>query len=215
MEKSWRSTLSNVEFNTFQSMIRRKSELEDRCSRLILVLLEDPLSQSTGKARKLLLLVSAISFLFTIGNLFPNKIDALGIDILIEDRVFIIWIMLILLIYFLLSFNFYSYGDYTLWENKRSQLKNCIEELNKIKRQIRGFKFTEISMEKNLLASTREYKKLMEDTKEAVTDKLMKPRELIFSKYPRESYFLALRIFWEFGLPDFIAIVALILLIIR
>ena len=207
--------MSNDAFNSILNLNRRKLDHEERCNKLILALLEDTLSLSTAKARKLLLLVSAISFLFTIGDFFPSKIDALGINIPIEDRIIIIRIMLILLIYFLLSFNFYSYGDYTSWENKRSQLRNWIEELNAIKTKIKGYQHKNALAEKDPLSSAKEYKEFADDVKEVAKEKLKKPREIVFSKYPKESYFLTLRIFWEFVLPDIVAIFALILLIIK
>ncbi len=123
--------------------------------------------------------------------------------------------MLILLIYFLLSFNFYSFGDYTSWGSKMSQLKSNIEELNSIKRQINSYEHTKASLEKDPLAGTKKYKKLVDDVKETTNDKLKTPLKINYSKYPRETIFLILRVFWEFGLPDLVAIFALILLIIK
>lgn len=95
----------------------RESELErpDLLSTLSNTALFDPLSPVTRAERKLLLMISLLCLGLTWADLLPTRIEALGIEVTPADRVNIVMLLGLTLLYFLVAFVSYAAPDLSRW----------------------------------------------------------------------------------------------------
>jgi len=78
--------------------------------------LNEPLNETTRKHRRNLLIFSLIGIVTTKANLFPKKIQALGIELDIADNEKLLIILSFVIIYFLSTFIVYFYSEfYTMY----------------------------------------------------------------------------------------------------
>lgn len=77
--------------------------------------LRDALSDVTRKQRRLLLGVSLLGIALVKTGFVPSRISGLGIEFKGADQLSIIWIVLFVTLYFLISFLIYAVADFLPW----------------------------------------------------------------------------------------------------
>lgn len=90
--------------------------------------LYDPLSEVTRAERKLLLLVSLICLALTWSDLLPTRVEALGIEISTADRLNLILLLGLTLLYFLVAFITYVLADFAQWRVARDLAQRTSSE---------------------------------------------------------------------------------------
>jgi hypothetical protein len=86
------------------------------------ILVQDPLSRISRSERRNLLGISIITITIVKTGLIPTKISALGIEFSPANRLALLGILFLVVIYFLLAFLIYSISDFLDW---RLRLNNA------------------------------------------------------------------------------------------
>lgn len=77
------------------------------------VRLEDPLTSTSRRARTGLLAFSALGWVIAETGLVPKRISGLDIEFAAENRAFLVLIVLVVIMYFWMSFSIYAYADFS------------------------------------------------------------------------------------------------------
>lgn len=80
--------------------------------------LTDPLTDTTRRERRHLLIAALVSLAITLGNLIPSKVTALGISISEAQQVNLHLLLALIILYFMFAFCFYGHVDYQQWRVK-------------------------------------------------------------------------------------------------
>ena len=83
-----------------------------------LILLGDPLTEVTRKARRNLLGASAIAIAIAYAGLVPTKVTALGIGFTASDQTALLRVAAGIVVYFLVTFVIYGLNDRLAWGKK-------------------------------------------------------------------------------------------------
>ena len=110
-------------------------------------ILSDPLESETRKIRKMLLGISAISFLITKMSIVPTKISALGIELSETNQQSILGLLIVSMLYYFIGFIFYSSSDFYRWI---MNYKNNYNDFTNLFKKIEYIQFMKNDMEKRI-----------------------------------------------------------------
>lgn len=93
-------------------------------------LLGDPMSETTRRERRSLLLVSFVGVAMTMTGLIPTQISSLGLEFGVKHPRAVSWLLLFIVFYLLCAFVLYGYADYRSWQARvRAARTSAIDRL--------------------------------------------------------------------------------------
>ena len=88
--------------------------------------LADPLTPTSRRVRTGLLAFSALGWVIAETGLVPKRISGLDIDFAAEHRAFLVLIVLVVIVYFWMSFSIYAFADFS--KRQLALRKSLLEE---------------------------------------------------------------------------------------
>lgn len=99
------------------------------------IVLKDPLTPTTRKARRNLLVTSLIAVIIVFTGLIPTKITALGVEFTEVNQISLLIILGLVVMYFLMAFAIFGISDYRSWKlmtEEKDLFKLVSKELDKL-----------------------------------------------------------------------------------